>query len=212
MSFDRLAPHYRWMEAILAGPLLQRCRTHFLTELKPIPQNILCCGEGPGRFLTACRQQFPDATITCVDSSARMLAIAKDQLLKVGPTNGNTEFIHENLLKVVPRTGFDLIATHFFLDCFSPDQLAHLIPRLSAISTPTAQWLITDFQVAPSGWQRLRSQWLLRGMYRFFRAMTDLPAKKLTDPSPLLEISGWKLRRRQEFNHRFIRSDWWGRA
>ena len=27
MSFDRLAPHYTWMEAVLAGPRLQRCRT-----------------------------------------------------------------------------------------------------------------------------------------------------------------------------------------
>ena len=29
-SFDLLAPHYRWMEFVLAGRKLQECRTVFL--------------------------------------------------------------------------------------------------------------------------------------------------------------------------------------
>ena len=44
MSFDLLAPHYRWMEFILAGEKLQRCRTAFLDEL-PAARNILLVGE-----------------------------------------------------------------------------------------------------------------------------------------------------------------------
>ena len=30
MSFDRLAPHYSWMERVLAGRELHKCRTAFL--------------------------------------------------------------------------------------------------------------------------------------------------------------------------------------
>src|SRR5439155_22241467 len=40
MSFDTLAPHYRWMEFILAGKKLQRCRTAFLDEIPTGLQRI----------------------------------------------------------------------------------------------------------------------------------------------------------------------------
>lgn len=35
MSFDRIAPHYRWLEAILAGNVLQRARTAWLAATPP---------------------------------------------------------------------------------------------------------------------------------------------------------------------------------
>ncbi|HXC98086.1 MAG TPA: hypothetical protein VN048_02010, partial [Verrucomicrobiae bacterium] len=34
-DFDLLAPHYRWMEWLLAGPKLHRCRTAFLPAIPP---------------------------------------------------------------------------------------------------------------------------------------------------------------------------------
>jgi hypothetical protein len=30
MNFERLAPHYRWLERIFAGGLMQRCRTKII--------------------------------------------------------------------------------------------------------------------------------------------------------------------------------------
>ena len=50
MSFDHLAPHYRWMEWLLAGSKPQRCRTTFLDTL-PTARHALLLGEGNGRFL-----------------------------------------------------------------------------------------------------------------------------------------------------------------
>jgi hypothetical protein len=50
MSFDRLAPHYRWLEWVLAGRKLQRCRTAFLDEIGRADATLLV-GEGNGRFL-----------------------------------------------------------------------------------------------------------------------------------------------------------------
>src|SRR5215469_5978584 len=71
MSFDVLAPHYRWMEFVLAGKKLQRCRTAFLSQVAD-RQNVLLVGEGNGRFLVECRRSLKNARITCVDASARM--------------------------------------------------------------------------------------------------------------------------------------------
>src|SRR5882762_1835947 len=49
-GFDRLAPHYYWMECVLAGRTLQRCRTAFLEQTRDATAALLI-GEGNGRFL-----------------------------------------------------------------------------------------------------------------------------------------------------------------
>src|SRR5579862_4048205 len=68
MSFDRLAPHYRWLEIVLAGEKLQHCRTAFLSQIRDA-HDVLILGEGNGRFLLECRKTLSSAQITCVDSS-----------------------------------------------------------------------------------------------------------------------------------------------
>ena len=52
MKFDRLAPHYDWMESWLAGERLQRARTSGLDALTG-RRRILSVGEGHGRFAAA---------------------------------------------------------------------------------------------------------------------------------------------------------------
>src|SRR4051812_20630121 len=83
VSFDVLAPHYRWMELLLAGEKLQRCRTAFLKEVADA-RDVLIVGEGHGRFLVECRRRLPDARITCVDASERMLEVARARLRRAG--------------------------------------------------------------------------------------------------------------------------------
>ena len=60
MSFDRLAPHYEWMEVVFAGRRLQRARTAWLEALAG-RTDILSLGEGHGPFAVACAQRFPSA-------------------------------------------------------------------------------------------------------------------------------------------------------
>ena len=75
MSFDRLAPHYRWMECVLAGSKLQRCRTAFIDNVS-VARRALLLGEGNGRFLVELFRARPDIHVTCVDASSAMLARA----------------------------------------------------------------------------------------------------------------------------------------
>lgn len=209
MSFDILAPHYRWMEVVLAGEKLQRCRTAFLSSI-PKAANILILGEGNGRFLKECRCAMPAGRITCVDASQRMLAIAQQRL---GNDNGLTEFVCADALRWTPPKGaFDLIVTHFFLDCFQPEQLENLIAKIAAAASPNANWLFSDFQAARAGVRRLRSQLILWTMYRFFRVVTRLPASSLTPPDAVLERHGFKLQKRQVSEWGLLHSDWWKRV
>jgi ubiquinone/menaquinone biosynthesis C-methylase UbiE len=211
MSFDTLAPIYRLLESIFAGRKMQRCRVLFLDRI-PEPKNILMAGEGPGRFLIPCRIRFPKAQITLVDGSAGMIAQARQSLTKAGLESRDTQFVHADIFDWAPPVGnFDLIVTHFFLDCFHEDQLDALVPKLAQAATPNAHWLIADFQIAASGLMRLRSRVIVAMLYAFFRFTTRLPASKLVDPDPLLERAGFKLKERRKTDWGLIKSDWWRR-
>jgi SAM-dependent methyltransferase len=198
MSFDALAPYYRWMEFILAGGKLHRCRIAFLDQI-PRPKNILLLGEGHGRGLVEYCRRFADAQITCVDASERMLAQARRQLARHNLEASRVEFIQADILNWLPSSKpYDVIVTNFFLDCFRPEQLEQMIPRIVASSTSDMNWLIADFQIPACGLKRGRGRLILWILYVFFRMTTQLPTQKLTKPDLLLERAGFTLHRRIE--------------
>jgi ubiquinone/menaquinone biosynthesis C-methylase UbiE len=210
-GFDGIAPFYRAMEAFCAGRKLQRCRTAFLGEI-PVPRSILLAGEGHGRSLEACLRQFPRATIIAVDASARMLEAARARLSRAKLDISRVQFIQADLLEwEPPREAFDLIVTHFFLDCFTEGQLAKVVSRLAHGAAPGAQWLVADFQIAASGLARWRSRSILAMLYAFFRIFTRLPASSLAPPEPALEKAGFRRYRREESEWHLLKSEWWRR-
>ncbi|MCE9520753.1 MAG: class I SAM-dependent methyltransferase [Verrucomicrobia bacterium] len=209
MSFDRLAPIYHLIERIAAGDKMQRCRTAFLDQI-PTPQNILTLGEGHGQFLHECLRRFPKSHITCVDASAGMIRQARSNLANHGLDDSRVHWIQADVLSwTTPQAVFDLIATHFFLDCFRADQLNDLIPSIAGAAAPNATWLLADFQVAAKGWQRVRTRAILAIMYAFFRLTTRLPARALTPPDPYLERAGFQRHDRIEIEWGLLKSDWW---
>lgn len=211
MSFDRLAPHYRWMEAILAGGLLQRCRTHWLGETRGA-RRVLLAGEGNGRMLAACVTALPDAEFVVLDQSEAMLAQARRRWLQAGGPQSVT--FQQADLRDWQHSGekFDLVVTNFFLDCFPPTELGQVVANLSAAAAPSARWLLTDFTLPESGWRRVRARWVLALAYQFFRLATGLAAGRITAPDEALRAQGFVLRERQHFNHGLLQSDLWERG
>jgi hypothetical protein len=211
MSFDLVAPHYRWMEPLLAGRKLQRCRTRHLLHLPP-PRSVLILGEGPGKFLAAFRRQFPQSQITCVDSSQRMLSLTQQRLASANLPLDRIQFIHADAREYTPPPAVsDLIVTHFFLDCFRPDELRHIIANLASAATHRAHWLLADFTIPRAGLPRLRAQAIHRLMYAFFRASTGLSARALTPPDEFLRAHNFNLRHRTTTNLGLLHSDLWSR-
>jgi ubiquinone/menaquinone biosynthesis C-methylase UbiE len=207
MSFDLLAPHYRWMERILAGEKLQRCRLAHLGKISKA-ENILILGEGPGRFLAPCLQTFPKAMITVVDSSARMLQQARENV-----SGAKVSFVHADAREWQPREGgYDLIATHFFLDCFPSEELEDLISKLAGAACPGGRWLISDFAIPMGGLGKVRAQLIHRLMYAFFRVVTKLPARKLTAPDFFLRKNDFQMRCRESFDWGLLQADDWVKA
>lgn len=211
MSFEKLAPHYRWLEFVLAGEKLQRCRTAFLNpELKP--DNILILGEGNGRFLVECCKLFPSSKVVCVDASQTMLRLAGRRLAQNGMDRVNLELVHADALGwTPPKQSFDLLVTHFFLDCFREDQLPGLVERLAEAARPAARWLLADFQIPDRGLKRWRAKAIHQLMYTFFRITTRLPARRLHVPDGWLEHEGFSLKNRRVTDFGLLRSDLWSR-
>jgi ubiquinone/menaquinone biosynthesis C-methylase UbiE len=209
MSFDTLAPHYRWMEFVLAGEKLQRCRTAFLDEI-PTPLNILLLGEGHGRGLVECCRRFGDARITCIDSSAGMLAAAGRHLTSHNLKSSRVELIQTDILQWTPTgNAYDLVVTNFFLDCFTAAQLEEIIRKVARVTTDEANWLLADFQVASGAMHRGRSRIILWLMYSFFRPTTRLGARELTPPNSILQRTGFTLPCSTQAEWGLLHSDWW---
>ncbi|HEY3854124.1 MAG TPA: class I SAM-dependent methyltransferase [Verrucomicrobiae bacterium] len=207
-NFNWLAPHYRWMEWVLAGTKLQRCRGAFLTEIAA-PRRALIVGQGHGPFVADLLKAHPNVQCACIDVSAKMLEAAKARLRSEGVEENRVEFIHADILEWEPPHDYDLIATHFVLDCFRPDQLERILAKLSRASSPSASWLVADFQEPESGLARWRALAILEMMYLFFRWATGLPAANLTPPDPFLERHGFSLSQRQTFEWGLLHSDHW---
>lgn len=208
-NFDWLARHYFWMERILAGQKLQRCRAAYLAEL-PAPGRVLIVGQGHGRFVAALLKKYPGARCTCVDASRRMLDVARKRLEVLGLDATGVEFVHADILDWTPEGAvYDLVVTHFVLDCFRPEQLERVLAVLARAATPDARWLLADFHEPRTGAAKWRARAVLELMYLFFRWATRLPASELTPPDALLARCGFELRERRVYEWGLLHSDLW---
>lgn len=207
MNFDRVAPCYQIMERVAAGGRLRKCRVEFLDRI-PEPQRVLLLGEGRGMFLAECLKRFPEARFMVVDSSRVMLAHAREMVAERDLPR--VVFQHADVVDWQPPNGeFDLLVTHFFLDCFSPQTLAAIIPKLGAAASQDARWLVSDFQIANGRFASIRSRWILWLLYRFFRISCKLEALSLTPPEPFLLEAGFRLEARREFDWGLLKSECW---
>ncbi len=191
MSFDLVAPHYHWLEAIAFGSALQRARTCWIDAITR-PRRTLIVGEGDGRFLCELVHAYPKIDVDCVDASEAMLQLARARLRRMRPESfSRVHFIREDILKWSPRESYDLLVTHFFLDCFPDREMQAIIAKLARAAEPGAVWLIADFTIPRKRFARASARLWLRMMYTFFRATAGIAAKELVDPIPYLDGHGF---------------------
>lgn len=207
MSFDFIAPHYRWLESIAFANTLQQARTFYLDQIST-PHRVLIAGEGNGRFLREFARKFPETCIDCVDASGRMLQLARVQLRD--DEGGRIRFFKNDLLRWLPEENvYDVIVTHFFLDCFSEREIERLVATLAKAATPNAIWLLADFSIPPEPLWRLHAKAWLWIMHRFFRGVARISARKLTDPSPFLEAKEFRCVQREQWRLGLVESQLW---
>lgn len=207
MNFDRVAAPYYWLETIVFGDQLQQARVAFVRAIDR-PRRALLVGEGNGRFLAELLRAHPGLQVDCIEASGRMIALAQCALGAAQVT-----FIQADIRAVaLSRNSYDLIVTHFLLDCFSEETLPPLIGRLADAAMAEALWLVADFCHPPRGWRRWRARVLIGTMYSFFRAVAGIEARQLVDYRPVLRQQGFECVREMILPNEMIRSELWQRA
>jgi SAM-dependent methyltransferase len=210
VSFDRLALHYDWLETLTAGRRLERMRVAGLDALRGC-RRILSMGEGHGRFAAACVARYPEAELTCVDASERMLARAQRRVAKViermPPPHPRVTWQCADVLNWSSEQKFDAVVTCFFLDCFPAPLLEQVIDRIALSTTRDALWVNVDFAVPERGWRRWRAQAIHRIMYTFFRAAVGLPARHWTAPDKFFGWNGFRIQARTESEWGLLRTE-----
>jgi ubiquinone/menaquinone biosynthesis C-methylase UbiE len=190
-DFDRLAKPYRWLEYLTFGPFLQRARTYFLPSFSNC-RSALVLGDGDGRFAARLLQSNPRIRVHAVDVSPRML----DALLRSAGTNANritTEVADLRTWQPQSSERYDLIATHFSLDCLTTSEVGALARGLRTVATHDAVWAISDFHVPRNRFGRWLAAPLIASLYRAFRVLAGLRVMTLPDHAQALTHCGWKL-------------------
>lgn len=200
-NFDGLARAYRWLEYMSFGPLLSRCRGQYLSYISKA-RRVLVLGDGDGRFLAQLLRSNPLAIVDAVDSSAGMLRELKN---RISVSKDRVTLYHSDALKfadslssaktrcgaTMKTPAYDLVITHFFLDCFSVAELQRLIGAIQPHLAAETLWVVSEFAVPSSrvgGWL---SRSLIGALYRVFGLFTCLKTRKLPDHAGVLARAGF---------------------
>jgi ubiquinone/menaquinone biosynthesis C-methylase UbiE len=201
MNCDRIAPHYWWIEKLGMGGTLERRRRRFLPEIEN-SRRALVLGDGDGRFLRELLRRSSVVRADYVDLSKGMLESARRKAggERVEYRRGDARALE------FPRDEYDLIATHFFFDCFEAGDLDALIGRITGAAKPGARWVVSEFSVS-----NLAARLLVRALYLFFRITTGLKTRNLADHRPILRSHGFRLIGASHSHGALVVSELWER-
>ncbi len=194
MSFDRVARIYHPGERLVFGRALQKCRTAFLADATR-SRRALILGEGDGRFLAALLRVNPCVQIDCVDSSPSMVVTATARVAAAEKGwRDRVRFICADARDwLPPARSYDLLVTHFFLDCFDQSEAEKLVDKIGAAAGPGALWLIAEFSLPAGGLAHWRARAWVFTLYRFFRCITGITARRLPVLGQNLAANGFHL-------------------
>lgn len=194
-NFDRLAHAYRWMEWASFGPLLWQCRCAFLREMQSA-RNALIIGDGDGRFTARLLAANKAVRVDAIDSSPAMLralthrAAANANRLRTFRLDAR-DWRATQASEQKSAARYDLIVTHFFLDCLTTEEVRTLAHEVAVAAAPGALWIVSEFSV-PQGWfGRLAAQPLVASLYAAFGVLTGLRVHRLPNHGEALCSAGF---------------------
>ncbi|MGA9585069.1 MAG: class I SAM-dependent methyltransferase [Terracidiphilus sp.] len=205
-NFDRLARVYRWLEWFTFGPILWQCRCVYLDEMKS-RKAALVIGDGDGRFTAELLKRNQRIAVDAVDASNAMLRQLKQQ------AGHNASRVHVHLADVrqvnLAPCKFDLIATHFLLDCLTTVEVESLARRLKDAMTFDAIWIVSEFAIPDNWYGHLIARPLVTGLYIAFGFLTGLSIRELPRHREALQTAGFVLTKQQKRMWGLLVSELW---
>lgn len=208
-NFDRLAGLYCWMEWLSFGPCLARCRHAFLGNMKRV-RRALVLGDGDGRFTAALLGANTAVQVDAVDASRAMLrALTR----RAGPDARRVRTCVADARHWSPKAQrYDLVATHFFLDCLTTDEVRGLAAAMRPALAEDAAWVISDFAEPQGAYGRFVARPLIAFLYFSFAVMTGLRVRRLPDHGAAMEQAGFTLSERRTWLGGLLAAEVWSLA
>lgn len=213
-DFNRLARLYRWMEYFSFGPWLMRCRCAFLQPMLTA-RRALIMGDGDGRFTARLLGANSSVRVDVIDASSAMLQAL---VLRAIPHTDrlNTHLADARVWKPddphahsFENQPFDLVVTHFFLDCLTTEEIAALASTLRPAIAPSAQWVVSEFAISEGWYGRWVARPLIWGLYRAFGWLTGLELRRLPEHHAGLRLAGFSLQRQRAWLGGLLVSELW---
>ncbi len=135
--YQKLAPIYDLLRNWIF-PEIKKAQADFFSSL-PESKSILIVGGGTGDFLPTPLNSQPDAQITFLDSSEKMIDKAKKH------QNSYISFIHSKIEEYTPALKHDLLVLPFFLDHFNESELVEWSSILQEKVSPNGSIAILDY-------------------------------------------------------------------
>lgn len=186
-NFDFVAPFYPFLERALFGDALEKARSAFASQIAAA-DCVLLIGEGNGRFLANCLNRKLTGSVTIVDTSRKMIALAHARVSHIKHRT-TIRFLHSDIRGLNGELGtFDAVVTHFFLDLFRPESQRQIISKIAQLTKADGFWVNVDYlPIMPNPRQRL-IDWL---QYRFDRCLSGVEANRHYDSAPSIAEAGW---------------------
>ena len=179
-GFDLIASTYDRLARLVYGQAIVKAQRAFLGEI-PVGSRVLVIGGGTGWVLGEIMAHAHPAHICYVDASAKMIELAQTfSLQHIPPNTTGIDFLHGTEQSLGEFPPFDVIITFFFLDMFESKRLGEVMVGLKEKLKVEGKWLFADFQVPRNAFRPIASA-MIWGMYRFFRLIANIEAKRLPD-------------------------------
>lgn len=212
-NFNRVASAYRWMEYLSFGRALERCRFHFL-PLLTIHARALVLGDGDGRFLSRLLAQNSALQADAVDASNAMLALLHRRAVAASPTGGQRLTLHQaDIRSFTPsHNDYDLVITHFFLDCLNNAEASEVIQHISRHTESGTIWLVSEFAIPAHTSMKLPAKIVVGLLYFAFRWLTGLRTNHLPDYPAAFTTAGFVRVAHHSFLGGLLVSELWQRT
>ncbi len=169
-------------------------------------KTALVLGDGDGRFCASLLYANPVVRIHAVDSSPAMLKALRSKAVRIHAEHRLTTYL-QNVLDTLPQGPFDLVCTHFLLDCLSVDEITLLVNAISE-RCRKGSWVISEFAI-PEGIAKLPATLLIHLLYLAFVLLTGLHVRQLPPYAAVLQRAGFSCVHSRSRLFGILRSELW---
>lgn len=186
-NYNFIAPYYDTISKVVFGKTIFHAQTCLLSTIHA-NSSLLIVGGGSGWILEEIAKLHNDGLeIIYIESSEKMIALAKERKYN----HNNVSFICLPIQEYQTLQQFDYVFTAFLFDILTEEKINSAFAKIHPLLKTGGKWLYADFIPTNStkkNWQKM----LLKIMYLFFRIVSRIDAKRLTDMAPYFKTANYQ--------------------